>query len=102
MPGKLFQAGQRPLKTLERVFSKAGAGSRTDARSWIGTGRVRVNGKVIRNPDHWVDLERDKVTLDGKLYIDQQDTHISGAGSVGVWTKADSVTAFDDFSSSGQ
>jgi pseudouridine synthase len=25
-----------------------------------------VNGKVILNPDHWVDLERDQVTLDGK------------------------------------
>jgi pseudouridine synthase len=56
----------RPLKTLDRVFSKAGAASRTEARSWIGAGRVRVNGKVIQNPDHWVDLERDRVTLDGK------------------------------------
>jgi len=58
--------GNRRLKTLERVFSKAGAGSRTDARSWIGTGRVRVNGRVVQDPDHWVDLDRDKVTLDGK------------------------------------
>ncbi|HUK18871.1 MAG TPA: pseudouridine synthase [Bryobacteraceae bacterium] len=56
----------RPLKTLERVFSKAGVGSRTDARSWIGAGRVRVNGQVVRNPDHWVDLARDRVTFDGK------------------------------------
>jgi 23S rRNA pseudouridine2605 synthase len=56
----------RPIKTLERVFSKAGLGSRTDARSWIGAGRVRVNGKVVENPDHWVDLEKDRVTLDGK------------------------------------
>jgi hypothetical protein len=43
--------------------------------------------------------KRFKVSLDGKMYIDQQDTHISEPGSVGVWTKADSVTAFDDFSS---
>ena len=57
---------QRQLKTLDRVLSKAGLGSRTEARSWIGTGRVRVNGKLIQTPDHWVDLERDKVTLDGK------------------------------------
>src|ERR1041384_3872817 len=56
----------RPLKTLERVFSKSGLGSRTDARSWIGAGRVRVNGKIVQNPDHWVDLDRDRVTLDGK------------------------------------
>jgi pseudouridine synthase len=60
-----FQAGKRPLKTLERVISKAGLGSRTEARSWIGAGRVKVNGKVIQTPDHWVDLGRDRVTLDG-------------------------------------
>ncbi len=58
--------GQRPLKTLERVLSKAGLGSRTDARKWIGAGRIRVNGKLIQTPDHWVDLERDRVTLDGQ------------------------------------
>jgi pseudouridine synthase len=57
---------QRPLKTLERVLSKAGLGSRTEARSWIGEGRVRVNGRIVQTPDHWVDLERDRVTLDGR------------------------------------
>jgi 23S rRNA pseudouridine2605 synthase len=51
---------------LERVLSKAGLGSRTDARKWIGGGRVKVNGKLIRTPDHWVDMERDKVTLDDR------------------------------------
>jgi 23S rRNA pseudouridine2605 synthase len=57
---------RRPQKTLERVLSKAGLGSRTEARSWIGAGRVRVNGKVVATPDHWVDFERDRVTLDGR------------------------------------
>lgn len=56
-----------PLKTLERVLSKAGLGSRTEARKWIGAGRVKVNGKLIQSPDHWVDMARDKVTLDNKL-----------------------------------
>lgn len=60
------KTGKRPLKTLERVLSKAGLGSRTDARKWIGAGRVRVNGKLIQTPDHWVDFEKDEVTLDGK------------------------------------
>ncbi|MFB3777512.1 MAG: pseudouridine synthase [Bryobacteraceae bacterium] len=55
-----------PLKTLERVLSKSGLGSRSEARRWIGGGRVAVNGKVIRTPDKWVDLERDRVTLDGR------------------------------------
>ncbi|HWR52125.1 MAG TPA: pseudouridine synthase [Bryobacteraceae bacterium] len=57
---------KRPLKTLERVLSKAGLGSRTEARSWIAAGRVRVNGKEVRDPDQWVDLERDRVSFDGK------------------------------------
>lgn len=41
---------------------------------------------------------RIQVSLDGKRYIDVTDEHISGAGAVGVWTKADSVTLFDAFS----
>src|SRR6476620_9447517 len=58
--------GNRPLKTLERVLSKAGLGSRTEARSWIGGGRVSVNGRVVRDPDAWIDMERDRVMFDGK------------------------------------
>jgi|SRR5579863_8689886 len=57
---------KRPIKTLERVISKAGLGSRTDARGWISAGKVRVNGKVVQNADQWVDLERDRVTFQGK------------------------------------
>jgi pseudouridine synthase len=68
--------GNRPIKTLDRVLSKSGAGSRTDARKWIGAGRVRVNGKVIQTPDHWVDLERDKVTLDGKPLLAKEPVYI--------------------------
>jgi pseudouridine synthase len=59
-------ATKRPLKTLERVLSKAGLGSRTEARSWIHAGRVTVNGKATLNPDQWVDMQRDKVRFDGK------------------------------------
>jgi pseudouridine synthase len=57
---------KRPLKTLERVLSKAGVGSRVEARRWIHAGRVKVNGKLIRNPDHWIDLHRDRVRFDDK------------------------------------
>lgn len=54
------------LKTLERVLSKAGLGSRTDARQWIHARRVRVNGRIVENPEHWIDFTRDRVELDGK------------------------------------
>jgi len=38
-----------------------------------------------------------RVLLDGKAYITLDDSHIPGPGTIGVWTKADSVTLFDDF-----
>jgi hypothetical protein len=38
------------------------------------------------------------VMLDGKKAIDWDDDTFKDAGKVGLWTKADSVTLFDDFS----
>src|SRR5262245_15781519 len=70
------EIAKRPLKTLDRVLSKAGLGSRKDARSWIGNGRVSVNGNVVRTPDHWVDLERDCVAVDGKPVTKEQRRYI--------------------------
>jgi len=42
-----------------------------------------------------------KVSLNGKIYIEEKDSHITGGGAVGLWTKADSITAFDDFAYGG-
>jgi 23S rRNA pseudouridine2605 synthase len=69
-------AGNRPLKTLERVLSKAGIGSRTEARKWVAAGRVKVNGRIIKDPDTWVDLERDKVAFDGKPLEKQEPVYL--------------------------
>jgi len=52
-------------RTLDRILSKFGLGSRTEARSWIGAGRVTVNGKKVQTPDVWIDPEHDRVALDG-------------------------------------
>jgi hypothetical protein len=61
-----------------------------------------VDAPVAKNQWHTLKVEvkgaRVRVYLNGKLYIEADDAHITGAGAVGVWTKADSVTAFDDFS----
>jgi Domain of Unknown Function (DUF1080) len=61
-----------------------------------------VNTKVA--PATWHTLRVDfvgnkfTVTFDGKKVIEATDDSFSDAGKVGVWTKADSVTLFDDFS----
>ena len=56
----------RPEKTLERVLSKAGLASRTTARSWIHERRVEVNGKLVENPDEWINFKNDEITIDGR------------------------------------
>ena len=38
---------------------------------------------------------------DGELLLDHRDTRVRAGGRVGLWTKADSVTAFDDLSIRG-
>ena len=67
---------KRPLKTLERVLSKAGLGSRVEARRWIEDGRVSVNGQTLRDPDSWVDMERDRVQFDGHPLTARQRVYI--------------------------
>ncbi|MBP87905.1 MAG: hypothetical protein CMJ64_14475 [Planctomycetaceae bacterium] len=40
--------------------------------------------------------------LNGKLHLDVKDDTFTGKGKVGLWTKADAVTSFDDFTYSGK
>jgi len=63
-PTSAGRVGITRLKTLERVLSKAGVGSRTEARAWIAEGRVKVNDAVVRDPDTWIDMDRDRVRFD--------------------------------------
>jgi 23S rRNA pseudouridine2605 synthase len=63
-------------RTLDRVLSKFGVGSRTEARSWICAGRVTVNGKKVQTPDVWIDPERDQVALDGHPLTARQKRYL--------------------------
>jgi len=60
-----------------------------------------INTKVTSGVWHTlrVDFQGDKFTVsfDGKKVIEANDESFKDAGKVGVWTKADSVTLFDDF-----
>jgi hypothetical protein len=61
-----------------------------------------VDAPVARNVWHTLRVEftgtRIRVALNGRTYIELDDARIEGPGAVGLWTKADSVTSFDDFS----
>ena len=60
-----------------------------------------INTKVTSGVWHTlrVDFAGNKftVTFDGNKVIDATDESFANAGKVGVWTKADSVTEFDNF-----
>jgi hypothetical protein len=67
-------------------------GKRKELASWTG--------KVATNAWHDYKLEakgdRFIVSFDGKQVLDIKDTTFASSGKVGLWTKADSVTYFDD------
>jgi len=48
------------------VLSKQGIASRTQAAAWVREGRVRVNGRLVRDPEFAVLLGRDAVTVAGR------------------------------------
>jgi 23S rRNA pseudouridine2605 synthase len=50
--------------TLDRVLSRYGLSSRNEARAAIRSGRVMVNGRVVRDPDRWIDQGSDTLHLD--------------------------------------
>jgi hypothetical protein len=57
--------------------------------------------KVAKSTWHTLKLEASGehfvVTYDGSVVLDAKDSTFSDAGRVGLWTKADSVIEFDDF-----
>jgi len=56
----------RPRHGLARVLSKLGICSRTQAADAIRAGRVALNGRTVRDPEHPTDSVRDRIVLDGR------------------------------------
>jgi hypothetical protein len=69
-------------------------GKRTQLASW--------SGKVTHGAWHELAIEakgdRFQVLWDAKKVLDVKDRTFSGPGRIGLWTKADAVTWFDDLS----
>jgi hypothetical protein len=65
------------------------------------TEKKRTHTKVSSNQWHILRVDFQgthfTVTFNGKKVIEWEDDTFKDAGKVGVWTKADSVTLFDDF-----
>ena len=50
---------------IARVLSKLGVCSRSQAEVAVRAGRVTVDGRVVRDPEHPVEAERQRLSLDG-------------------------------------
>ena len=82
-----------PLEHNFRVYIvKDGARKMLDSASRIEIPKdTWFTIRIVQNGDHiegW---------LDGKKLLDARDTTFTEPGGVGLWTKADAVTSFDDF-----
>jgi hypothetical protein len=67
-------------------------GKRTQIATWDGT----VPGKAWNELAAEAKGETFRVFFNGRKVIEHQDKTFPGGGKVGLWTKADSVTYFDD------
>ena len=61
---KAAAAARLPRHGLARVLSKYGICSRTQAQALIRAGRVRVDGRVVSDPDARTDARSARITLD--------------------------------------
>jgi 23S rRNA pseudouridine2605 synthase len=55
-----------PRHGVARMISKLGWGSRTQAAEWVREGRVRVNGRVVRDAELPVRRGLDRIEIDGQ------------------------------------
>lgn len=86
-----YVARVNPLEDNYRVY-KVVAGKRTQ----LGSAEVEAPvGKwhtlrIVHKGDHI------QCSLNGKLHLDVKDDTFKDAGKIGLWTKADAVSSFDD------
>lgn len=73
-------AARRPAATrhgLARVLSKLGVCSRTQAQVLIQEGRVRVNGRLIRDPERPTDTRSETISVDGSVVRTAQRVYLA-------------------------
>lgn len=88
-----YVARVNPLEDNFRVY-KVVAGKRSPE---FQTAEVKVPAGEWHTLSVKMVGDRIECFLDGKKYLDAKDGTFAGAGGVGLWTKADARTSFDNF-----
>jgi 23S rRNA pseudouridine2605 synthase len=55
-----------PRYGVARMISKLGLGSRTQAGKWVEAGQVRVNGRLVKDPEFPVNPTYDRIAVAGR------------------------------------
>ncbi len=66
----------KPTMTLDRVLSRYGLASRTAAQQMIEAGRLKVNGRVVRDSSRWVTPAEDVIQFDGRRLRPARKTYL--------------------------
>ena len=61
---------------LPRALSKLGYCSRTQAERLIAGGRVTVGGRVVTDLTHWVDVNADRIAVDGIAVVAENRVYL--------------------------
>jgi pseudouridine synthase len=86
-PGSLKgKMKSKPTMTLDRVLSRLGLASRTAARQAILAGRLKVNGKVVHDPDLWVKPDHDTLQFNGQRLKPARRTYVLFCKPKGIIT----------------
>lgn len=59
------------------MLSKLGLCSRTQGQALVCAGRVRVNGRIVRDPEAPTSLERDRISIDDAPVAAQEKVYIA-------------------------
>jgi 23S rRNA pseudouridine2605 synthase len=66
----------KSVMTLDRVLSRFGLSSRTEARKAILAGKIKVNGRVVRDPDQWTNPGDDTIHVEGNRIRPVRKTYL--------------------------
>ena len=97
MPSRPIPAGRRaPPKSfssdtlsIARALSRLGFCSRSQAEALVAAGRVSANGRIVKDLSRRVDLQADKLAVDGKAVVATQKVYLMLNKPRGLVTTAD-------------
>lgn len=77
MPARPPEPGQQAGVSLPRALSKLGICSRSDGERAVLAGRVRVNGRIVRDPARRIDMATDVLALDESSVVQAERVYVA-------------------------